>query len=676
MNTHSDQGYTQLWNDIFIIYAHGALAVFAGCLLARLACGASPLELIRTRFYEIPPIRFALFMAYLGLWAVVVVSGWHLAAHGLEYHKNQQEIHGKIALFAAAAMGAAFLVKRFIYHHIIFIHNNEPPTVAVKKVKTSRGIGTGRFATLGKEQFPQMLAYGITGGLWARGILSLTAFSFAGLLIICMTDWGREQGWQYVVHSFIGSIRVEIPQLETEWVVTAGISAAICFWLLILFNFSYTLVRFSTSLLALIVMVSVVWITALIQQATDEQLCVLVGIGASACAVRWCHDLARASHFSQQRNVSVPIAAQLAESFPDLCTLKSRDDCRLNPLDESALSTRISQGCRNVEEASPLVTRNLARFLSLVHIEYEHVVAAMLRYLTVRRYVSTSFGGGTTRYLQNPVVPMWDESQFPVHPPNGYKNWLDPLGLGWVWDIVCICGSCGGSGQVTCSSCGGSGTQQRSESYTETSNGQTVTHTRTYTVTCSGCGGSGRVTCPTCSGLGRVVHHQTLNTHWQRILPTCTSPHVLVPEFMEDSEERTYFRFPIVENRVQVSAQPEHDGIKPDLVERLSWVIPGMGAKLPGISQSVEKHHDGIVYRSDFQVTGFWVLRIRFRRLPGKVGWFFGARPEFYFPALPLSWGMVGTVVLVLPFLVMTALMTVIEVTRWLNQNLPQIPRD
>jgi hypothetical protein len=310
-----------------------------------------------------------------------------------------------------------------------------------------------------------------------------------------------------------------------------------------------------------------------------------------------------------------------------------------------------------------------------VHIEYEHVVAAMLRYMTVRRYVSTDFGGGTTRNLQSPIVPMWDESQFPVYPPNGYRNWLDPLGLGWVWDIVSICSNCGGSGRVTCSGCNGSGTQQRSESHTETSNGQTVTHTRTYNVTCSGCGGSGRVTCSTCSGHGRVVHHQTLNTHWQRMMPTCTAPHVLVPEFMEDSEERTYFRLPMVDNRRALSQRSVHDGIGADLVERLSKVIPGMAAQLPGFSHSVEKLHDGVVYRSDFQVTGFWVLRIRFRKLPGKVGWFFGARPEFYFPALPLSWGMVGTIVLVLPFLLMTAQMAILEVAAKLHQYLPPIPR-
>lgn len=674
MKTQLLQEYAQLWCDIYLIYACGAAAVFAGCLVARFGCGVSPFDLIKTRFYEVPPVRLSIYMAHLGLWAVVIVSGWHIAAHGLQYYENQNAVHGQIAVMAAAVMVAVFLVKRFVYRHIIVIHKNEPPSASVREVKTSSGIGAGRFATLGKEQFPQMLAYGITGGLVARAFLICVGFSVTGLVIACMTEWGREQGWQFTIHTIICTVRHQIPPLATAWVVPAGISAAICFWLLLLFNFSYTLVRFRTNLLALFATACVVWIAALIQQATNDQLCILIGIGACACSVRWCHDLVRARNFIQQRRISVPIAAQLAESFPDLATLKSRADCRLKPLDESTLGARITQGCRNVEEASPLVTRNLARFLSLVHIEYEHVVAAMLRYLTVRRYVSTHFGGGTTRCLQNPIVPMWDESQFPVHPPQGYRNWLDPLGLGWVWDIVCICGPCGGSGRVTCSGCGGSGTQQRSESYTETSNGQTVTHTRTYSVTCSGCGGSGRVTCPTCSGLGRVVYHQTLNTHWQRMLPTRTSPHALVPEFMEDAEERIYYRQAMVENREQVSESPRHEGIEADLVKRLSRVIPEMATELPTICQSVEKHHDGVVYRCDFQVTGFWVLRIRFRRLRGKVGWFFGARPEFYFPALPLSWGMVGTIVLVLPFLLLTAQMAIVEVSAWLNQHIPRIP--
>lgn len=42
----------------------------------------------------------------------------------------------------------------------------------------------------------------------------------------------------------------------------------------------------------------------------------------------------------------------------------------------------------------------------------------------------------------------------------------------------------------------------------------------------------------------------------------------------------------------------------------------------------------------------------RFLHLSGRVGWFFGRRPEFYFPQLPLSWSMVGTLVFLPPLAV------------------------
>jgi hypothetical protein len=143
---------------------------------------------------------------------------------------------------------------------------------------------------------------------------------------------------------------------------------------------------------------------------------------------------------------------------------------------------------------------------------------------------------------------------------------------------------------------------------------------------------------------------------------------------MEGAEERTYFRVALVEDRAPLDSLPIHDGIEADLEAGLSRVVMALSAELPKFARSVEELHDGIVYRADFQVTGFWVLRIGFRRLPGKVGWFFGCRPEFHFPTLPLSWGAVSTVLFVLPFVTMTALLSVALVSDWLRSTLPPLP--
>jgi len=67
-------------------------------------------------------------------------------------------------------------------------------------------------------------------------------------------------------------------------------------------------------------------------------------------------------------------------------------------------------------------------------------------------------------------------------------------------------------------------------------------------------------------------------------------------------------------------------------------------------------------------------LRIEYQRLPGEVGWFFGRRPEFYFPTLPLSWSAVGTALFVMPFLAMTFLAAVSRFEAWLTHSLPSMP--
>jgi hypothetical protein len=287
-------------------------------------------------------------------------------------------------------------------------------------------------------------------------------------------------------------------------------------------------------------------------------------------------------------------------------------------------------------------------------------VAAMLRYLTVRRYVSESGGIGTTRWLQDPVVPEWDESLFPLHPPTGYVNWLDPLGLEMEWDRVSICYTCAGTGEMTCGRCGGSGRVQETRTHTETSGGQTQTRTEYIDVQCSSCGGRGRVTCTTCGGLRHLEFKRTLNTQWQRLLPAVIAPEVPMPELLEDAEERIYYWLPLVEDRVYLKAKGRTDGIGPDLEATLARAGQQLAERHQAHADQVMQLHDGrYLYRADFQVTGFWTLCIHFRYLRGRLGWFFGARPEFYFPWLPLSWSMLGTAVFLPPLAIIAALLVI-----------------
>lgn len=639
------------WADVYLLFAQTSLGVLLICLFVRTVLGASPFFLARTRCYEIPPLRLAFHSLHIVLKLVLAGAAWITIQHAWVYFETKNDTHGVVALTAGGAGLLTLLLCKAVFICLIRIADNPPPAVTVRNVETSEGINSFYLENLGREQFPQMLAYGHTGGLWVRSILMLAGFACFIFVIMAATEWGEENGLYAFGIDAVKKVKAIVPPVTTQWAIATGISATLGLILVLFTNRTYTLLRFPTSLLAGGALAGTVWACAAILGSTDEHLGITAGGFGLAFAIRWAKDLSRASWFTRVRNVSVPIGKRIALAFPDLNTLKSRSDCRLTALNEGELCERISHGCRNAEEAGILVTRNFGRFLSLLHIEYEYFAAAMLRYLTVRRYVTSFGGGGTTRWLQHPIVPMWNETLFPVHPPAGFQNWLDPLGLGSQWDIVCICPTCGGRGTVT-----------RTESYTETQNGQSVTRYREVTETCQGCG-----------GCCRVVYHQTLNTQWQRLLPTTTAPHVHISDFMEDAEERTYYRIPLVEDRTPLKMKPIHDGIGPDLEAKLSKVVPALSKDLPDFSNSVEKLHDGTIYRADFQVTGYWVLKIGFRWLPGKVGWFFGRRPEFYFPALPLGWGTVGTVLFVLPFLTMTVLLAGMAAIKWLNLVLPTI---
>jgi hypothetical protein len=189
------------------------------------------------------------------------------------------------------------------------------------------------------------------------------------------------------------------------------------------------------------------------------------------------------------------------------------------------------------------------------------------------------------------------------------------------------------------------------------SNGQTQTRSREVEQTCGQCFGSGKVACVSCGGYGNLEYSRTLNTQWQRLLPAVVAPEVPMPELMEDAEERVYYRLPLVENRTALRVPAVTDGIAADLeadLERAARTLARQHGRHAGM---VEGLHDGTIYRADFQVTGFWTLNIDFLRMRGKVGWFFGARPEFYFPLLPLSWGKIGTWLFLPPLAVLLVIL-------------------
>ncbi|HEY9703946.1 MAG TPA: hypothetical protein V6C58_15965, partial [Allocoleopsis sp.] len=335
-------------------------------------------------------------------------------------------------------------------------------------------------------------------------------------------------------------------------------------------------------------------------------------------------DLILESSYKRMKQVYNPIATKIKEHTPYLDQILDAPHVKLGSLENELLINRISQGCKNVEERGIFVTRNFARFLDLVEIQYQEFAVAMLRYLTVRRYMTLSGGSGTSRWLQDPIVPMWNLQLFPLNPPSGYVNWIDPLWLPSQWDVIKTCWTCGGSGIVTVTVT------------TTNSEGQSQTHTETRT-------------CSTCGGGGRLEYTQILNTQWQRLLPLVTHPDIPVPELVEDAEEQVIFNLPLTENFTTTTKSARIIHPSTPLAKDI-YQTGNQLQKLHNIhSKEVEALHNGSLYRADFQIASFRAIMIEFVNLGGRLGWFFGRRPEFYFPRLPLSYTTILTIAVLPP---------------------------
>ncbi|MGH9846806.1 MAG: hypothetical protein ACREEM_49540, partial [Blastocatellia bacterium] len=369
-----------------------------------------------------------------------------------------------------------------------------------------------------------------------------------------------------------------------------------------------------------------------------------MGIRAAADLWRW-------RKYRKTMKVYKPIAETLEMDVPYLDEIAEHPDFRLPDPDQTDLNERIARGCRNIEERSLFVTRSFARFMRLMEVRFQSFAMAMLRYLTVRRYVTTSGGFGTYRMFQCPIVPVWNLRLFPLYPPSGFANLIDPLLLDSEWDIVQTCGRCGGTGQVW-------ETYYETEYYTEhyteyytDYNGRQSSRPASRTATRQ-VAKQRQVTCPACGGSGRVLYRQTLNTQWQSLMPIVTHPRMPMPELVENAEEKSYFHLPLTEDFHDLPPSPNSYGIVNALVKRMEESATYVVSRHTINTEKVEKLHNGKLYRADFQICGFRTISIRFAKLRGRIGWFFGKRPEFYFPRLPLCYATLGTMIFLPPLVV------------------------
>jgi hypothetical protein len=214
---------------------------------------------------------------------------------------------------------------------------------------------------------------------------------------------------------------------------------------------------------------------------------------------------------------------------------------------------------------------------------------------------------------------VWNESLFPIHPPKGFTSLDDRLALAARWNLVSSCMPCNGTGEV-----------EADEQTTEHRDGRAEQVTRRV-----------RRPCTTCNGYGRLEHPRVLVTAWRRFLPGHVLPHLGTHELVEDAIEAIIMHRPIVEDRETVAAEVTCTIRDQQLAARACAAAEQVVSGFVALAEHAKRAAGGTVYRADFLVGAFHTVRIHFGI---RVGWFFGARPEFHFPRLPLAWSLLATV--------------------------------
>jgi hypothetical protein len=623
------------------LFLSGFIVTLISSTAARLKNGATLRELRRTRFYEIVPVRAM----------ILVVQGLAVSAAGISLLMLAQRIFRLLGQrsgdTAAVVETLGFLViasglfgiSWLWWNRMVLLPALQPPSVDVSQVALSRHIPAQDMAQLGLERFPNRIARNRLSDNLLRACVALFClFLIAGLIYLRYQGiWGERVNPSLVQ---IGAAFRQYPISEIAFFLL--VISTVSLGALLYDNRDYTFFPFRRALTIQLVLSVIVGGSLMVVRTAGEHIWWGALLLCAANGWRAFADLWADRRYGKMKRVYDPIADQLQREVYYLNAIRMHPDYQFETLNPMEIGARISQGCNNVEEKGFFVTRFFARFIRLVEVRTEDMAVAMMRYLTVRRYLTLSGGWPTVSPLRSPSVPIWNLQLFPLNPPQGFLNWLDPLLLGSEWDVVKICGGCSGSGRVQRTV-----TEYRTEYYTDSDGRPASRQVAVYRTEW--------VTCPTCNGSGRLLYQQVLNTQWQRIMPTVTSPRMMMPELVEDSEERVYFRLPLTEAFDNLPFCPQIEGRESDLQEQmLESACRLSGAHIQNTVE-VERLHDGRLYRADFQIAGFRTICIRFTSLGGRIGWFFGRRPEFYFPRLPLSYSALGTLLFLPPLVLALA---------------------
>lgn len=180
--------------SIYSIYGYSTLLVICICLLVRMAFGASPYFLLRTRFYEILPIRLIIHFLYWSNWIAILIASYITFQYSAGYINNYREDYAITGGVALSLVLLGIFPVRLLLQRLVQIPNNSPPAVSVQGIEKTHGVDRAHLSLIGSEQFPQMIVYGHKSGLGVRLCLAVLGFSMMGLFLFNLTEWGQSSG--------------------------------------------------------------------------------------------------------------------------------------------------------------------------------------------------------------------------------------------------------------------------------------------------------------------------------------------------------------------------------------------------------------------------------------------------------------------------------------------------
>lgn len=675
---------------ILITICFGSFVVVASFSFARRwLAGASTSDLLANGCYEWLPGRGIHFVVFGCICILMVASGFSIAAASLRLlaqfdTKRTPDWASAIVMLVGAT--TSFLLtralKRFYATAFIDIKKIQLPRVKVS-VKSIRPLrDAGDTSRIGTEKFPNVTSPFFGIGLLTRRILRLAAsLAFAiQLFIVIPLDIKTEPSmewldtlilWQGIIrefyHSLIYTVRGwELPKVSC---LVGVYFASVLLIILLKSNRHYLLVRFPQATCLTIGLAASIWI----------QVCSLGVIGSWNLATiyattfillwlmgrRWKQDLLLAAKYRRTRSFLSPIQDLIQNSVHHFLTRVQKDRyCRLPELNAEQLAERITRGAHNIEESDPFVTRFYGRFMRIARVATERCTTASLRFMTINRY--TELGNYWPSYgaLRDPSVPVWDETRFPIHAPDGFVTRRDSVRLPDAYNPIYYCPT----------------TETKTETYDETeyytewdsSSNSSVSRSRTVQRT-----RQVQVTCSKCNGCGRLEYARYLVTTWQTHRPTVASPHMSMPELVEHAEEVIYFRRPLIERGNVVREATDQAIGEETLKTDMRKAGDRLASKTTALcEQLVKLTQDRYVYRADFIIGGLHAMNIRFAFLRSRSGWFFGKRPEFHFPRLPIGWATIATWLFLSPLaglVWITTVMCMIGLLAWVTYG-PIIP--